>query len=53
MGRRDIMDVLDLPLGEPWMVTIMHALCVLHGVDAEERALPDNPYVKVWPSAHG
>ncbi len=47
MGRRDIQDVLDLAVGEPWMVTIMHALCVLHGLDAVERALPDNPYVKV------
>ena len=47
MGKRDISDLLDLTVGDPWMVTIMHALCVLQEVDAEERALPDDPYVKV------
>ncbi len=52
MGRRDITDLTDLPVGEPWMSTLMHALCVLHDVDADERTLPDNAYVKVGHRAY-
>lgn len=50
VGASDVMvisDTLACPAGQPWMLEIMHALCVLLELPVSVRALDDNPYVKV------